>query len=44
MSGFRDAGLKIGLVSAIEPPPQLEPLVDDLELLDALTPASGCCD
>jgi glycosyltransferase involved in cell wall biosynthesis len=38
LSGFRDAGLKIGLVSAIKSPPQLEAVVDDLELLEPLSP------
>jgi glycosyltransferase involved in cell wall biosynthesis len=36
LSGFRDAGLEVGLVSAIDPPPQLEAVVDDVELLEPL--------
>ena len=37
LGGFRDAGLEVGLVSAIKPPPQLEAVVDEVELLEPLT-------
>ena len=39
LQGFRAAGLKVALVSAGDPPPQLAPVVDDLEVIPPLPAA-----
>lgn len=36
LRGFRNAGFRVGLISAVTPPPQLQAVVDELELCDPL--------
>jgi glycosyltransferase involved in cell wall biosynthesis len=42
LRGFKDCGLKVGLVARSSPPPQLEGLFDYLELADPLPAVDRC--